>query len=174
MRFFYLLPLFASAAIAADQGKGCGTVDAVDCSGNNIVKCYTFPGRSGLTWNYVSLCPEHVVPSELSDLTAIKVDSCADKGQVCRSGACDTIPISANQGKGCDLKNAFGCSGNNIVQCYTFPGRNEMTWNYVSGQALQRIISVKLTRFASINHVRRKAKFVAAMSAKLANHLVIL
>ncbi|KAK0372907.1 hypothetical protein CLIM01_09729 [Colletotrichum limetticola] len=110
MRFFYLLPLFASAAIAADQGKGCGTVDAIDCSGNNIVKCYNFPGRSGLTWNYV--------------------DSCADRGQVCRSGACDTIPISANQGKGCDLKNAFGCSGNNIVQCYTFPGRNEMTWNY--------------------------------------------
>ncbi|KAK1701844.1 hypothetical protein BDP67DRAFT_294148 [Colletotrichum lupini] len=153
MRFFYLLPLFASAAIAADQGKGCGTVDAIDCSGNNIVKCYTFPGRSGLTWNYV--------------------DSCADRGQVCRSGACDTIPISANQGKGCDLKNAFGCSGNNIVQCYTFPGRNEMTWNYVRNQALHRIVPIELTRLCSINHVRIKAKFVAAMFAKLAKYLGI-
>ncbi|KAK1466081.1 hypothetical protein CCUS01_07428 [Colletotrichum cuscutae] len=54
----------------------------------------------------------------------------------------------ANQGKGCDLKNAFGGSGNNIVQCYTFPGRNEMTWNYVRNQALYRIVP---------------AKFVAAM-----------
>ncbi|KAF4812852.1 hypothetical protein CGCSCA5_v008837 [Colletotrichum siamense] len=110
MRFSFLLPLFATAALAADQGKGCDVQDAIDCSGDNVVKCYVFAGNTGMTWNFETSCP--------------------DQGQVCNTGNCQTVAMQADQGKDCGYKDAFGCSGNNIVQCNVFPGRDKMTWNF--------------------------------------------
>ncbi|KZL84453.1 hypothetical protein CI238_03557 [Colletotrichum incanum] len=56
MHAFTVLSLLIPFALAADQGKGCdinGGV-TVDCSGDNVVECYTWAGRDSPTWNFTS------------------------------------------------------------------------------------------------------------------------
>nr|XP_036575102.1 uncharacterized protein CTRU02_14921 [Colletotrichum truncatum]KAF6781623.1 hypothetical protein CTRU02_14921 [Colletotrichum truncatum] len=51
-----LLPMLVTAVLAADQGKKCDILNAKGCSGDNAVQCYTWPGRTFMTWNYVESC----------------------------------------------------------------------------------------------------------------------
>ncbi|TDZ18034.1 hypothetical protein Cob_v009023 [Colletotrichum orbiculare MAFF 240422] len=68
MQLLSLLPFLIVTALAADQGRGCSALEALDCSGDNIVKCYVWPGRDKPTWNYV--------------------DSCFDRQLRCSAGTC--------------------------------------------------------------------------------------
>nr|XP_036587990.1 uncharacterized protein CTRU02_02002 [Colletotrichum truncatum]KAF6799131.1 hypothetical protein CTRU02_02002 [Colletotrichum truncatum] len=69
MYAFKLLPLLAALVLAENQGQGCNPDKyTMGCSGQNIVKCYTWEGRSKPTWNFVQ--------------------SCSDSNQKCCNGIC--------------------------------------------------------------------------------------
>ncbi|UQC91437.1 uncharacterized protein CLUP02_16972 [Colletotrichum lupini] len=53
MRFSNFVPFFAASILAEDQGKGCNPNKyTMGCSGLNVVKCYTWEGRTSPTWNF--------------------------------------------------------------------------------------------------------------------------
>ncbi|KAK1672978.1 hypothetical protein BDP55DRAFT_236608 [Colletotrichum godetiae] len=89
--FSIVLSILLPFALAADQGKGCDLGSALGCSGDNVVECYTWPGRDKPTWNYVSpdLMNEFsMFWTWLPNLSFRQRDSCFDRGQKCCNGGC--------------------------------------------------------------------------------------